>query len=204
MVGCFFYAASLRPIRYNHPMTTRRTSSPRVILGEGKYYNLVREGTWEFITPQCFSDVVMIVPLLDDGRIVLVEQYRPPLGRSCLELPAGLVGDGDSRDGEDILVAAQRELIEETGYDAASFELVLRGAPSAGSNTLELGFVLATGLTKIAVGGGLAHEGENITVHEVPLAEVDEFLAARAKSGYSVDLKTYVGLYIARQHMGEF
>ncbi len=185
-------------------MTTHDTSAPRVVLGEGKYYNLVREGTWEFITPQCFSDVVLIVPLLDDGRIVLIEQFRPPLGRNCIEIPAGLVGDGDSPDGEDLLQAARRELIEETGYDAAHLDLVLRGAPSPGSTTLEIGFVLATGLTKIAPGGGLAHEGENITVHEVPLAEADEFLAARAQSGYSVDIKTYVGLYLARRHLGEF
>ncbi len=185
-------------------MTTHGTSAPREILGEGKYYNLVREGMWEFITPQCFSDVVMIVPLLDDGRIVLVEQFRPPLGRNCIEIPAGLVGDGQTRDGEAIIEAARRELIEETGYDAVTLELVLRGAPSAGSNTLEVGFVLATGLAKVGPGGGLAHEGEDITVHEIPLDEVDEFLADRAKNGYSVDLKTYVGLYLARRHLGEF
>lgn len=185
-------------------MTSDNNTQPRETLGEGKYYSLVREGTWEFITPQCFSDVVLIVPLLDDGRIVLIEQFRPPLGRNCIEIPAGLVGDGDSRDGEDLLQAARRELIEETGYDAANLELVLRGAPSPGSNTLEIGFVLATGLTKIAAGGGLAHEGENITVHEVLLAEADEFLADCAQSGYSVDIKTYVGLYLARRHLGEF
>ncbi len=178
--------------------------SDPVVLGEGKYYNLMRRGTWEYITPQCFSDVVLIVPLLDDGRIVLVEQFRLPVGRPCLEIPAGLVGDGDSYDDEGILEAARRELIEETGYDAASLELILRGAPSAGSNTLEIGFVLATGLTKVGPGGGLEHEGEEITVHEIPLADADEFLAERAKSGYSVDLKTYVGLYLARKHLGEF
>ena len=57
-----------------------------------------------------------VIVAIDDGHVILVEQYRVPLGKICLELPAGLVGD-DS-EGEPAASAAIRELEEETGYRA--------------------------------------------------------------------------------------
>jgi 8-oxo-dGTP pyrophosphatase MutT (NUDIX family) len=66
------------------------------------------------------ADWVTMVPVLPDGRIILVEQYRHGLGRVCRELPAGNIDAG-----EDPLLAAVRELHEETGYRAASAPIAL-------------------------------------------------------------------------------
>ena len=66
----------------------------------------------------------MVILAIDEGQVLLVEQYRVPLGKRCLELPAGLVGDHDDAADEDVLVAAGRELEEETGWRAEHLELM--------------------------------------------------------------------------------
>ncbi|GAB7004510.1 hypothetical protein JCM18899A_19830 [Nocardioides sp. AN3] len=96
---------------------------------------------------------VFVVPVTDDDRVVLVRQHRYTIGRESLEVPAG------GTDGEDVLVAARRELQEETGYDAAELRLLsdvfsLNGVSNAPGHV-----VLATGLTRVGEGGGLAGEG---------------------------------------------
>ena len=79
------------------------------------------KGKWEYVSRARNISAAVIVAI-DDGRrsgrhVLLVEQYRVPLGRRCLELPAGLIGD--ETEGEAVEVAAARELEEETGYRAA-------------------------------------------------------------------------------------
>src|SRR3546814_6068895 len=102
---------------------------------------------------------------VDDGHVLLVEQYRVPLGRNCIELPAGLVGDEDEN--ESVESSAARELEEETGYRAGSVEVLGEFASSPGMTSETFHLVRATGLQKTGDGGGI--DGENITVHRVPL-----------------------------------
>jgi len=169
----------------------------RRILAEGKYYRFVIDGNWEYIQPACFREVVLIVPVTDDGNLVLVEQYRPPVDARVIEIPAGLVGDIAGMEQEDLLEAAHRELLEETGYQSSMMEVVATGAPSAGSNSLQAAVVLAKGLKKVSDGGGV--DSEEIEVHEVPTDRVSQWLDQRRQQGAIIDLKIYVGLYFAGQ-----
>ena len=120
-----------------------------------------------------------------DGHVILVEQYRVPLGRNCLELPAGLIGDETA--GEAVESAAARELEEETGYRADRIEIVGEFYSSPGMVSESFSFVRAHGLTKVNEGGGV--EGEDITVHRVALDQLAEFIAAKRSEGCGIDVK---------------
>ena len=130
-------------------------------------------------------DAVAVILAIDDGHAILVEQYRVPLKRDCIELPAGLIGDTD--EGEPDEQAAARELEEETGYRAARIETIGEFSSSPGMVTESFTLVRAMGLTRIGEGGGIA--GEDIIVHRVPLAEVPAFVAARRAEGHAIDVK---------------
>jgi ADP-ribose pyrophosphatase len=165
------------------------------ILGQGRFLRLVEDGGWEYTERMGSSGVVVIVPVTEKGEIVLVEQYRPPLKKRVLELPAGLVGDIAGFEDEAFETAAARELEEETGFKASSLRLMASGPSSAGSSNVLLHFYLATGLRQSGKGGGDEHE--DIEVHVVPLAEAEAFAASRAAEGRLIDPKLYAGLYFA-------
>lgn len=99
------------------------------ILGEGRFLELVRSGRWEFVRRKNISGIVVIVAVTDAKEIVLVEQERPAVGRRVIEVPAGLAGDQGA---ESLDEAARRELLEETGYVASSWERLAEAAPSPG------------------------------------------------------------------------
>ena len=80
-------------------------------IGAGKYLRLVRRGTWEYAERVGASGAVCIIAVTDDRKLVLIEQVRPAMGGPVIELPAGLVGDGEDA-GEQGSVAAGRELTE--------------------------------------------------------------------------------------------
>lgn len=188
-------------------MNVDKNETPAV-LAEGRYFRFLRKGSWEYIEPAGFTGVVLILPITDDGKVVLIEQHRPPRDAVVVEIPAGLVGDEGMHDAgpgsealsspESLVDAARRELLEETGYEADAMELLTVGAPSAGSNTVIVHVFKATGLRKVAAGGGNPHEGEAITVIEVPLGEVDVYLDRRRAEGALIDLKVYTGLYFVK------
>ena len=135
----------------------------------------------------------MLAALTDDGRLLLVEQYRIPVGRRVIEPPAGLVGDVVGEEEEALETAARRELLEETGYEARQLELVTIGPPSAGLASEIVAFFVARGLTRIHEGGG--DDSEEIVVHAVPLGEADRWLEARAAEGAMIDPKVYAAMY---------
>jgi ADP-ribose pyrophosphatase len=127
--------------------------------------------------------------------MLIVERLRGRGGLS-VELPAALVGDtGDGT--EEMAAAAGRELVEETSYEAQEIVQVAAGPSSPGLTSEYINIFLATRLRKVGPGGG--DESEEITLYEVPLAEVEDWLAERIARGLHVDLKVYAGLYFARR-----
>ena len=122
---------------------------------------------------------------VDDGHVLLVEQYRVPIGARCLELPAGLVGDEE--EGEEAAAAAIRELEEETGYRAERMVDLGRFYASPGMSSEGFTLLRAEGLTRAGEGGGVA--GEDIEVHRVALDEVPAFVAGRRQRGVAIDSK---------------
>lgn len=150
----------------------------------GKYLEVRREGSWEYVS-RARGIRAAVILAVDDGHILLVEQHRVPLGRRCLELPAGLVGD-DS-EGEDVAVAAIRELEEETGYRAARMGSLGEFYSSPGMVSEGFTLLRAEGLTRVSSGGGV--EGEDIAVHRVDLAALPAFVAAKRAQGVAMDVK---------------
>jgi ADP-ribose pyrophosphatase len=89
--------------------------------------------------------------------------------------------------------------LEETGYEAAELHYLFTGPSSPGLTSETLSFYLATGLRKVASGGGV--DNENIIVHEAPLADIDSWLAAQIAAGKSIDPRIYTGLYFINQSL---
>ena len=171
---------------------------PFTVLAAGKYLRLVKRGHWEYADRHTCSGAVVVVAVTDDRRIVLAEQFRIPLGQNVLELPAGLVGDVAGEEHEEMAVAARRELLEETGYEAAEIRWLMRGPTSAGLTSELIDFFLATGLKRIHDGGGV--HLESIVVHEVPLDGAAHWLALRAADGMLIDPKIYAGMFLVAAH----
>ena len=164
---------------------------PEEVMWEGRFITAKRRGRWEYVGRARGISAAVIIAIDDapDGRhVILVDQYRVPLERRCIELPAGLVGDESS--GEEPALAAARELEEETGYRAAGIEMIGRFASSPGMVSETFSLVRATGLTKVSEGGG--EPGENIIVHRVPLAQIPAFVAAKRSQGMFIDVKLLV------------
>jgi ADP-ribose pyrophosphatase len=164
----------------------------RESLYQGNYLSLLKIDRWEFVSRSNASGVVALIAVTDQDELVLVEQFRIPVNSTVIELPAGLVGDLTDRD-ESVLLAAQRELLEETGFEAAHLEVLMSCPGSAGMSDEIITFVLARGLKKVAAGGG--DSSEDITVHVIPLAKLDRWLADRRTAGTPQDPKIFTALY---------
>ncbi len=156
----------------------------REVLWEGRFIAVTRCGRWEYVSRTRGVSAAVILAI-DDGHVILVEQHRVPLGRKCLELPAGLIGDEE--EGEEAATAAIRELEEETGYRAERMVDLGRFHASPGMSSEAFTLLRAEALTKVGEGGGV--EGEDIIVHRVPLAEVPPFVAAKRTEGCAMDVK---------------
>lgn len=167
------------------------------ILASGKHLRLVSKQGWEFVERHSASGVVGIVAVTPDERLLLVEQFRLPIGCIAIELPAGLAGDVLGQELEDLETAARRELLEETGYAAERLTYLATGPSSAGLTNETVVLFLAEGLRQESAGGGDGNE--NITVHAIPLDEVAPWLQMRAAEGALIDLKIYAALYFLRQ-----
>ena len=126
---------------------------------------------------------VAIVAILDDGRILLERQYRYPVARVCMEIPAGKLDLG-----EDPLVCAQRELQEETGYTAAKWSYIRRIHPVISYSTEFIDIYLAEGLIK----GQRQLDDEEFL--DVFAASLDELLAW-VEEGAITDVKTTISAY---------
>ena len=156
---------------------------------------LVDEGGWEYVERNAATGIVVIVAVTSDDRLLLVEQFRPPVAARVLELPAGLAGDVAGHEQEALASAARRELLEETGYEATEWTLLGQGPPSAGLSSEVVSFFRASGLRRAGPGGG--DENEAITLHEVSLSSLDGWLRERSQAGILVDPKIHAGLRLA-------
>ena len=154
---------------------------------------------WEYAFRTNASGVVVLVPVTDAGELVLVEQYRIPVKSRVMELPAGLAGDTGDRD-EELKTAAQRELLEETGYRAGFLEELLTCPSTPGMSDEIVTIFYASGLERVGSGGG--DNNENITVHHVPLESATRWLETRMTEGIMVDPKIYAGLFWAGRRHG--
>jgi ADP-ribose pyrophosphatase len=172
-------------------------SRERTILAEGRHLRLVREGHWEYADRTKASAAVVLVAMTAQGKLLLTEQYRIPVACRVIELPAGLAGDVAGEEHEDLAAAAQRELIEETGYRAGRLTQLTIGPPTAGLASELVAFFFCAELTKVGAGGGVEHE--EIEVHEVALDEAADWLAAQGRRGRLIDPKVYAGLYFAER-----
>ena len=166
------------------------------LLESGKFLEFRTVGTWEYFRRRNVKGCVAILAITDDRKVVLVEQYRPPVRTRTIELPAGLAGDIPLQEDEPLLTAAQRELKEESGYEAKNWTRLTEGPSSSGITTEVVTFFYATGLTRMHEGGG--DHAEDIQVHFVDLGDVPNWCARREADGKMIDFKIFSALYLAR------
>lgn len=160
---------------------------PEQVVWAGKFITAKVRGKWEYVARSRGIRAAVILAIDEEDHVLLVEQYRVPLGKACLELPAGLVGDDDSLAGEDAAAAANRELEEETGYRAARMEVLGEFFSSPGMVSESFTMLRAHGLERVGPGGGT--DGEDITVHRVALAELPAFIESARKRGLGIDVR---------------
>jgi len=134
----------------------------------------------------------VVIPLFDNGDILLVRQYRYPLKILVLEAPAGKLELN-----ENPLDCAQRELIEETGYTAEKFMKLTAMYTTPGFCNEVLHIYLATGLKKSEHGQNLDDGEQSLTVESLPLTRAIEMIT----KGEIVDGKTIVGILLAERMM---
>lgn len=146
-----------------------------------------REGLREYIR---HPGAAIVLPILDDGRVVLVRQWRYPVGRETLEFPAGKIDAGESS-----LATARRELLEETGYRAGELAFAFTVHPCVGYADERIDYFLATGLEHV---GHPGEDGEFVSTLLLPLEE----LLRQADAGEQTETKTLLGTYwLARRRL---
>jgi ADP-ribose pyrophosphatase len=166
-----------------------------ITLYESKWLGLYRIGHWDFARRPNSDACVGVLAITDEGAVVLVEQFRIPVGKRVIEIPAGLVGDEPEHRGEPLAETARRELMEETGFHAANIVPLLSSPTSAGMTSEFTHFFHATGLVRENQGGGTG--GEDIAVHIVPLAGLRDFLGEKQAGGVAVDFKIHAAMAAA-------
>jgi len=158
--------------------------APLETMWQGKYISALKRGRWEFVSRTGSTNAVVIVAE-HEGKVILIEQFRVPVGGRCLELPAGLVGDEDEH--ATVEDTAVKELEEETGFTRDRVERLGDFHSSPGMVAESFTLVRAHGVRKVGEGGGTEHE--EIEVFLVPRAEIPGFVASRRALGVSVDVK---------------
>jgi ADP-ribose pyrophosphatase len=166
---------------------SRDPGAPDEVMWAGKFITARKKGRWEYVSRARGIRAAVILAVDDEDHVLLVEQYRVPLGKPCIELPAGLIGDDHGAEDEDATDAAARELEEETGYHAGRMEVIGEFYSSPGMVSESFTLLKAHGLTKVGDGGGT--EGEDITVHRVPLSGIAQAIEGWRARGYAIDVR---------------
>jgi len=157
---------------------------PLQTMWQGKYLTALKRGKWEYVSRSGSTNAVVILAETD-GKVILIDQYRVPVGKRCVELPAGLVGDED----KDATVegTAVKELEEETGYTAERIETLGEFQSSPGMVAESFTLVRAHGVRKVGEGGGNADE--EINIHLVSRDDIPAFVQQKRDEGLAVDVK---------------
>lgn len=169
-----------------------RTISSR-LLHEGRHFSFLRDEVELPNGLKTYRDIVRhpgavaIVPVLPDGRIVLVRQYRYAAGKPLLEIPAGTLEEG-----ENPLECARRELIEETGYEASELTAILSCYMAPGYSDEVIHFYEARGLREV---GMSPEEDESIEVEVSELGEIIRMI----EENIIEDAKTIIGIRCLRE-----
>jgi ADP-ribose pyrophosphatase len=160
---------------------------PVEVMCEGEFVRLVKRGKWEFASRA--RNITAVVILAEhDGKVILIDQPRVPLGARCVELPAGLVGDVDSN--ATVETTAVAELEEETGFTADRVERLGEFYGSPGILAESFTLVRAHGVRKIGDGGG--DDNEDINVHLVARTDIPNFLEQKRAEGFGIDVKLLI------------
>jgi len=160
------------------------SDAPLEVVWQGQYVTALKRGRWEYVA-RTGSTGAVVVLAEHEGRVILVEQHRVPVGGPCLELPAGLVGDEDEN--ATVEDTAIRELEEETGFTADRVERLGEFHSSPGMVAESFALVRAHGVRRVGAGGGNPEEG--ITVHLVARPEIPGFIERRRAAGVAIDVK---------------
>jgi ADP-ribose pyrophosphatase len=177
------------------PSDAKNDTTPQIVYS-GQFLRLQKMGRWEYVSRVNAQGAAFILAITDAQEIVLVEQYRIPVGAATIEMPAGLIGDHADTADESIQASALRELEEETGFRGTHATVLLSGPVAPGLTCERLHLVQAHGLTRVHAGGGV--DGENITVHVVPLAQAHTWLLAQQGRGCLIEPRVFTGLYFAQ------
>jgi len=165
-------------------------------LYEGKVFNLIVDDVEYASGNKSVREIAehpggaVAVPLLDDGRVIMVRQLRYPIGKELLELPAGKLSPGEGP-----RHCAERELEEETGYRADSWHALTAIYTTPGFCSEQLHIFLARGVHRSARGQSLEEGESSITVHEIVLDKALEMIERQE----IVDGKTICGLLLAER-----
>ncbi len=135
----------------------------------------------------------VVVPVFENGDVLMIKQYRYPIEKVIYELPAGKLDPN-----EDPEHCARRELEEETGYKAKTYKKLTAFYTTPGFCTEKLHIYLATGLQKLESGQNLEEGEESITIERIPLQQTLDMIEAEK----IVDGKTIVGLFLAERKIG--
>ena len=169
----------------------------KTTIASGKFLRLIQAGSWEYVERVKASGVVAIIAVTEQQELVLTEQFRPAVQASVIDLPAGLAGDIEGAETEELVEAARRELEEETGFTAPTLSHLFRCPSSPGLTSEMIDYFLGYGVRQTAAGGGA--DGEKIDPHAVPLAVLREWLGRRAADEKTlIDPKVYVAMGILR------
>lgn len=158
-----------------------KDEAPAEVMWRGKYIRAIKQGRWEYVSRT--NDVRAVVVIAEfEGKLILVDQYRVPIGARCLELPAGLVGDEDPN--ATVEETAIKELEEETGFTAERIERL--GEFHSSPGMVSEGFTLVRAHGVRPSGGKIEDE---IDVHLVARADIPAFVEEKRIEGFAVDVK---------------
>ena len=124
------------PTNQGDTLSMNDFNAPIETLFAGKWLSLRRRGRWEYVERNTPGGAVIILAVTEENKVLFVEQFRAAIQQKTIEMPAGLVGDLAGQSDEGPLLAAQRELEEETGYRCQRVAFIHAGPSSSGMLSL--------------------------------------------------------------------